>query len=155
MPVKPIPDEYRSATPYIIIKGAVDAIEFYKKAFGAKENVRFPQPDGRIGHAEIQIGEARIMLADEFPEMDIRGPLSRGGSSVTILIYVEDVDARYSQALAAGATAVKPLQDQFYGDRAGTLRDPFGHVWALATHKEDVPHDELRKRMDAMKKPSA
>jgi PhnB protein len=152
MPVKAIPDGYHTVTPYLIVKGAASAIEFYKKAFGATELMRFPMPDGKVGHAEIKIGNSPIMLADEFPEMGARGPQSLGGSPVGILLYVEDVDTRFSQAVAAGATVERPLKDQFYGDRSGTVVDPFGHKWTIATHKEDVSLDEMHKRMEAAMK---
>ena len=144
--VKPIPDGYHSVTPYLIISGAGDAIDYYKKAFGAIELFRM-EHSGKIGHAEIKIGDSPIMLADEFPEMGYRSPKALGGTPVSIMIYVEDVDATYKQAIDAGATEVKPLQDQFYGDRSGTLTDPFGHVWTVATHKEDVSEEEMRRRM--------
>jgi len=147
--VKPIPDGYHSVTPYLITKGAADAIEFYKKAFGAIELLRMPQPDGKIGHAEIQIGDSRIMLSDENAEMGFVGPTTLGGTPVSIMIYVEDVDTVFSQAIAAGGTEQRPLKDQFYGDRSGTLNDPFGHTWHIATHKEDVSPEEMEKRMAA------
>jgi PhnB protein len=149
MAVHYVPEGYHTATPYLIVKGAARAIDFYKKAFGAAELMRYPGPDGRVAHAEIKVGNSLIMLADEFPEMGYRGPQSLGGSSVSILLYVKDVDAQFQQALAAGATVLKPLQDQFYGDRSGTLTDPFGHVWTLATHKEDVSPEEMKKRLEA------
>jgi PhnB protein len=152
MAVKPIPDGYSSVTPYLFIREAAKAIEFYKKAFGAKELFRFPGPDGRLGHAEIQIGNARIMMADEHPEVNARSPQTIGGSAGLTLLYVEDVDSRFQQAIAAGGKVVRPLQDQFYGDRSGTLVDPFGHVWTIATHKEDVSMEEMNKRMEAMMK---
>ncbi|MCM3871515.1 MAG: VOC family protein [Pyrinomonadaceae bacterium] len=148
--VKPIPDGYHSVTPYLIIKGAADAIEFYKKAFGAAELFRMPAPGGKVGHAEIKIGDSPIMLADESPEMGYVGPATLGGSPVSIMIYVDDVDTIYNQAIAAGGQELKPLQDQFYGDRSGTLKDPFGHTWHVATHKEDVTPEEMDKRMAAM-----
>jgi len=147
--VKPIPEGYHTATPYLIIKGAARAIEFYKKAFGATELMRMAQPDGRIGHAEIRIGNSPIMLADEVPEMGHRSPQSLGGSPVSILLYVEDVDALFSQAVAAGAKVERPVKDQFYGDRTGGVTDPFGHVWYIATHKEDVSPEEMKKRAAA------
>ncbi len=147
--VKPIPEGYHTATPYLIIKGAARAIEFYKKAFGATELMRMAQPDGRIGHAEIRIGNSPIMLADEVPEMGHRSPQSLGGSPVSILLYVEDVDALFNQAVSAGAKVQKPVQDQFYGDRIGGVTDPFGHVWYIATHKEEVSPEEMRKRAAA------
>jgi len=153
--VKPIPEGYHTVTPYIIVKGAVAAIEFYKKAFGATERMRWADPSGRIGHAEIQIGDSPIMLADEFPEMEVRSPQSFGGTPVFLCIYVEDVDARVDQAVAAGAQVVRPVQDQSYGDRSGTLTDPFGHQWTLATHKEDVSPEEMDRRFEAYAKEQA
>ena len=146
---KPIPDGYHTATPYLIIGGAGDAIEFYKKAFGATELFRFPMPDGKIGHAEIKIGDSPIMLADEFPAMGYKGPQSLGGSPVSIMIYVADVDTVFNQAVAAGATVKEAVSDKFYGDRLGTLTDPFGHVWHVSTHKEDVSLEEMEKRAKA------
>jgi PhnB protein len=146
---KPIPDGYHSVTPYLIINGAADGIEYYKKAFGATELFRMPAPEGRIGHAEIKIGDSPIMLADEFPEMGYKSPQSLGGSPVSIMIYVEDVDTVFNQAIAAGGKEQRPVKDQFYGDRMGTLEDPYGHVWHVATHKEDVTPEEMEKRMKA------
>jgi PhnB protein len=146
---KPIPDGYHTATPYLIIRGAADAIEFYKKAFGATELFRFPTPDGKIGHAEIKIGDSPIMMADEFPQMGYKGPQSLGGSPVSIMIYVQDVDTIFNQAVAAGATVKEAVSDKFYGDRMGTLTDPFGHVWHISTHKEDVSMEEIEKRAKA------
>jgi PhnB protein len=146
--VKPIPDGYHSVTPYLICDGAADAIEYYKKASGATELFRMDH-EGKVGHAELKIGDSPIMLADEYPQMGYRSPKSLGGTPVSIMIYVEDVDTIYKQALDAGATEVKPLQDQFYGDRSGTLTDPFGHVWTVATHKEDVTMEEMNRRMAA------
>ncbi len=150
--VKPIPDGYHSVTPYLIIDGAARALDFYKRAFDAKELMRIPSPGDKIGHAEIRIGDSVIMLADEHPEMDARSPSHYGGSPVSIMIYLEDVDKQFKQALAAGATEVRPLTDQFYGDRSGTIKDPFGHNWHLSTHKEDVSMEEMNRRMAAMKK---
>jgi PhnB protein len=147
--VKPIPDGYHSITPYLIIKGAADAIEFYKKAFGATELFRMAQPNGKIGHAEIKIGDSPIMLADEFPEMKYVGPKTLGGSPVSLMIYVEDVDRVFNQAIAAGGEQQRPVEDKFYGDRSGSLLDPFGHVWHIATHKEDVSEEEMQKRAKA------
>jgi PhnB protein len=147
MPVKPIPDGYHTATPYLVIKGAAEALDFYKKAFGATELMRMPMPGGKIGHAEIRIGNSPIMLADEFPEMGFRGPQSLGGTPVSIMLYVEDADTVFNRAVAAGGKVYKPLQDQFYGDRSGTLTDPFGHVWTVATHKEDLTAEEIHQRM--------
>jgi PhnB protein len=147
--VNATPEGYHSVTPYLIIKGASDAIEFYKKAFGATELFRIAQPDGRVGHAEIKIGDSAIMLADEFPEMGHQSPQSLGGSSVSLMIYVEAVDTVFAQAIAAGATESKPVEDKFYGDRGGSLVDPFGHVWHVATHIEDVSPEEMEKRAAA------
>jgi len=146
--VKPIPDGYHSVTPYLICDSAADAIEYYKKAFGATELFRMDH-EGKVGHAELKIGDSPIMLADEFPQMGYRSPKALGGTPVSIMIYVPDVDTVYQQAIDAGATEVKPLQDQFYGDRSGTLTDPFGHVWTIATHKEDVTMEEMNRRMAA------
>lgn len=152
MAVKPVPEGYHSITPYLYIRDAAQALDFYKKAFGAEETMRFAQPDGRVGHAEIRIGDSPIMLADEFPEMGIRSPHSYGGTPVSMLVYVENVDAQFAQALAAGAREIRPVKDQFYGDRSGTLEDPFGHVWTIATHKEDIDMEEMQKRAtEAMK----
>ena len=146
---KPIPDGYHSVTPYLIVNGAADALEYYKKAFGATELFRMPAPEGKIGHAEIKIGDSPIMLADEFPEMGYKSPQSLGGSPVSIMIYVDDVDTTFSQAVAAGGKEQRPVKDQFYGDRSGTLEDPFGHVWHVATHKEDIAPDEMERRAKA------
>lgn len=152
MAVKAIPDGYEAAIPYISCKNAASAIDFYKEAFGASELMRMAQPDGKVGHAEIQIGGARIMLADEFPEMGFRSPSSLGGTPVGIHIYVDDVDALAARAVAAGAKLLRPVEDQFYGDRSATLECPFGHRWFFATHKEDVAVEELRRRHEAMTK---
>jgi PhnB protein len=152
MSVKPIPDGYHTATPYLIIQGAAKAIEFYKQAFGATELMRIEGPGGTIGHAEIKIGDSPIMMADEHPEMGFRGPQSLGGTPVSLMLYVEGVDAVVAQAVAAGATIMKPVQDQFYGDRSGTLVDPFGHVWTVATHIEDLSPDEISARLESFKK---
>jgi len=148
--IKPIPDGYHSVTPYLICKGAAKAIEFYKQAFGATELFRMEGPGDSVGHAEIKIGDSPIMLADEFPEMQARSPESYGGSPVSIMLYVEDVDKVVERAVADGAKVVRPVQDQFYGDRNGTLTDPFGHTWTIATHKEDVSSAEMKRRADAM-----
>jgi len=147
--VKPIPEGYHSLTPYLIIDGATEALEYYKKAFGAIELFRMPHGD-KIGHAEMKIGDSPFMLSDEHPEMGYKGPKSIGGSAVGLMIYVDDCDAVFKQALAAGGTEKKALQDQFYGDRSGTLEDPFGHIWTVATHKEDVTPEEIGKRLAAM-----
>ena len=143
--VKAIPHGYHSVTPYLTIDGADRAIAFYKTAFGAKEVMRIAHPDGKIGHAELSIGDSKIMLSDEFPEMGAHGP-RHGGSGVAIHLYVEDVDATAKRATGAGAKTVHAVEDKFYGDRMGSLEDPFGHVWHVATHKEDVPQQELHKR---------
>ena len=148
--VKAIPEGYHSVTPYLVIDGAAAAIDYYKEAFGASELFRMDH-GGKIGHAEIKIGDSPIMLADEFPEMGHVGPKKLGGSPVGIMIYVDDVDTIYNRAIAKGGVEVKALQDQFYGDRSGTLKDPFGHLWTVATHKEDVSPEEMEKRMAAVK----
>jgi len=152
MPVSPIPEGYHSVTPYLVLKNAAAAIEFYKKAFDAVELFRMPGPGGKIGHAEIKIGDSRVMLSDEYPEMGFQGPESLGGTPVSLMIYVADVDKIYPQAIAAGGKELRPLQDQFYGDRCGTLADPFGHVWTVSTHVEDVSAEELAKRAEAAMK---
>lgn len=150
--VKPVPDGYHHVTPYLSIKGAAAAIDFYKKAFGAVEVVCMPQPDGRIGHAELKFGDSYVMLADEFPEMNVVGPKTLGNTSVGILLYVDDVDKTVERAIALGAKIIKPVQDQFYGDRNATLEDPFGHKWTVAIHIEDVTPEEMKRRMAAMAK---
>jgi len=149
MATKAIPEGYSTATPYLIIKGAAEAIEFYKRAFGATEMLRMADPQGRVGHAEFRIGDSVIMLADEHPAMGYRGPRALGGSSVSILLYLEAVDAVFERATKAGAKVLRPVANQFYGDRSGTLEDPFGHIWTIATHVEDVPPEELRRRAEA------
>jgi PhnB protein len=144
MPVKPIPEGYHAITPYLIIDGAAQAIDFYKKVFGATELFRMPDPTGkRIGHAELKIGDSQIMLADENSNMGFRNPKAYGGTPVSLLLYVNDVDATIPRAVAAGAKLLKPIQDQFYGDRSGTIHDPFGHVWTVATHIKDVSPEEM------------
>jgi PhnB protein len=148
--VKPIPDDYRGATPYLCVHDGAAAIEFYKKAFGAKERLRLGEPSGKIGHAEVQIGDAVIMLSDEFPEMGARSPRSLGGSPAALLLYFEDVDGVAQRAVAAGGKLTRPVEDQFYGDRSGKLEDPFGHTWWIATRKEDVPAEEMKKRAAAL-----
>lgn len=148
--VKPVPEGYHNVTPYLIVDGAAGAIEFYRKAFGATELMRVAAPGGKVGHAEIRIGDSRIMLADEFPDMGARSPKAFGGSPVNLHLYVEDVDAVARQAVAAGAKEVRPVKDQFYGDRSGAFEDPYGHLWHISTHKEDVPEDELKRRADEM-----
>jgi PhnB protein len=148
--VKPIPDGYHTATPYLIIQGAAEALDFYKKAFSATEIMRMADPKtNHIGHAEIKIGDSPIMLADEHPDMGFRSPKSLGGTPVSLMLYVEDVDAVAKQATAAGAKEIRPVQDQFYGDRSGTFEDPFGHVWTISTHKEDLTPEEIGKRAAA------
>jgi PhnB protein len=150
--VQPIPAAYAGVTPYLIVSDAARALEFYKKAFGATEQMRFPTPDGKIGHAEMKIGDGLFMLADEYPDQGYRSPESIGGTPVSLMFYVRDVDGAFARALAAGATAKQPVKDQFYGDRNGTLTDPFGHVWTIATHVEEVSAQEVERRMAAMAK---
>ena len=152
--VKAIPEGYHSITPYLIIKGASDAIEFYKRAFGATEVMRMPKPDGSIGHAELSIGDSKIMLADEYPEMGYRSPLSIGGAGISIMLYIEKVDEVFKRALAAGAKELQPVKDQFYGDRSGTLQDPFGHIWTVGMHVEDVTPEEMGRRAEEFMKQS-
>ena len=150
--VQQIAAGYHTVTAYLGIKGAAAAIEFYKRAFGAKEFVRIPGPQGTIGHAELKIGDSNVMLADESPEMGFLGPQARGGTTVQLHLYVRDVDATCEKAVAAGGKLRRPVEDKFYGDRAGTIEDPFGHVWYVATHKEEVPPKEMRRRIDEMTK---
>ena len=151
MAVKPIPDGYHSVTPYLIVEGAARALDFYKRAFGAEETFRMPGPDGRIGHAEMRVGNSMIMLADGNPAMGAKGPLAYGGSPISLMIYVPDVDKVFAQAVSAGAVVERPLANQFYGDRTGGIVDPFGHKWYLATHVEDVAPDELERRARAQR----
>lgn len=154
--VKPIPDGFHTVTPHLVIKDAAGAIEFYKRAFGAEEVERMPGPGGHgIMHAELKIGNSMLMLCDEFPDMGAVGPQSLGGSPVSIMLYVEDVDAVFKQAVDAGAKETMPVADMFWGDRYGKLTDPFGHQWAIATHKEDLTPDELRKRGEEFFKQAA
>ena len=148
--VQAIPAGYAGVTAYLIIRGASRALDYYKKAFGAVELMRFPGENGTIGHAEIKIGQGVVMLADEMPQMGYNSPQSIGGTPVSLMFYVTDVDGRFAQAIEAGGTIKQEVKDQFYGDRSGTLVDPFGHVWTIATHKEDVSVDEMQKRMAAM-----
>ena len=155
MTVKAIPEGYNTVTPYLIIEGAAEAIEFYKKAFGAIELFRFPAPEGKIGHAEIKIGDSPIMLADAYPNMGYKDPKSIGGSPVSLMIYIEDVDTVFNRAVAAGATVKEAVTNKFYGDRSGSLIDPFGHVWHVATHMEDVPMEEMEKRAKAAGGPAS
>jgi PhnB protein len=144
--VKPIPDGYPRVSAYLIIDGASEAIDFYKDVFGASERMRIGAPGGKVGHAELAIGDSMIMLADEYPEMDAVGPKTVGGTPVTMSVYVENVDATFDRAVKAGAQALRPVEDQFYGDRSGQFLDPFGHKWHVASHIEDVPPDEMAKR---------
>ena len=153
--VKAIPDGYHAITPYLALRDAARAIEFYKKAFGATELMRIAAPNGRVGHAEIKIGDSIIMLADEHPEMGARAPQTVGGTPVGLMLYVDNVDAVADRAQTAGAKLTHPVEDKFYGDRSGTLTDPFGHIWHVSTHKEDVPPDELRRRAEAFMQQSA
>lgn len=152
MTVKPVPEGYHTITPYLIVKGAARAIEFYKQAFGAKEIMRFPGPNDTITHAEIKIGDSVIMLADEPATGEHRTPQSLGGSPVGLMIYVPDVDRVFTNAVSLGARETRPVQDQFYGDRSGNLTDPYGHVWTISTHVEDVSAEEMRRRMAALPK---
>ena len=145
--VQSIPAGYHNVTPYLIVRNGAAAIEFYKKAFNAVELMRFPGPGGKIMHAEVKIGDSPVMLADEMPDEGHVGPQTLGGVGVSMMLYVEDVDKQFAQAVTAGATVKRPVQDQFYGDRNGILVDPFGHVWTLGTHKEDLSMDEVKKRM--------
>lgn len=148
--VKPIPDNYPQVVPYLCVDGANAAIDFYRNVFGATERMRMPEPDGRIGHAELEIGTAMIMLSDEYPDRGARAPKTVGGTPVTMSVYVEDVDAVFSRAIGAGATVVRPVTDQFYGDRAGQFEDPFGHRWNVASRVEDLSPAEMVKRATAV-----
>lgn len=149
---KPVPEGYHAVTPYLIVDGAAKALDFYKQVFGAKERMRMPSPGGKVGHAEINIGDSVIMLADEHPEMGARGPKTFGGSPTSIVLYVENVDATVKAAVGAGAKILRPIEDKFYGDRSGTIEDPFGHNWHVSTHVEDVSPEELQRRAAAMAK---
>jgi PhnB protein len=155
MPVKPIPDGYRSVTPYLVVNDAAGAIAFYQKVLGATERFRMAAPDGRVGHAEIQVGDSVIMLADEFPQMGAASPRSLGGTPVSILVYVEDVDTVAARFTAAGAKTLRPVENQFYGDRSGTFEDPFGHKWTISTHVEDVAPEEMHRRAEEFRKKHA
>jgi PhnB protein len=148
--VQAVPDGYPQVTPYLCVDGAAEAIEFYREVLGATERMRMGGPDGKVGHAELQIGSGLVMLADEFPDMGQRSPKALGGSPVTVSLYVEDVDAVFARAIGAGATEVRPVTDQFYGDRVGGFQDPWGHVWSVATHVEDVSPEEMARRAEAM-----
>jgi PhnB protein len=144
--VKPIPEGYPRVSPYLCVDGAANAIDFYTQVLGATERMRMPMPDGKVGHAELQIGDSVVMLADEFPEMGIVGPKKIGGTPVTLGVYVEDVDKTFATAVKAGAKELRPVEDQFYGDRSGQFEDPFGHRWSISTHVEDVAPEEMGKR---------
>lgn len=146
--VNPIPEGYPRVSPYLIVDGASNAIDFYKSVLGATERMRMSGPDGKVGHAELEIGNSVVMIADEFPDMDALGPKAVGGTPVSLLVYVEDVDSVFKRALDAGATSLQPIEDKFYGDRSGSFEDPFGHHWHVATHVEDVPPDEMSKRAE-------
>ena len=146
MAVKPIPEGYHSVTPYLAVDDAAGAIEYYKKAFGAKERVRMDAPDGKIGHAELEIGDSLVMLSDPFPDASTRPPSKLGGTSASVFLYVKDVDAVVGKAVKAGATVTMEVADQFWGDRFGSIKDPFGHVWSIATHVEDVAPEEMAER---------
>jgi PhnB protein len=149
MAVKPVPEGYRTITPYLTVDDAAEAIEYYKNAFGAKERGRMDAPGGKIGHAELEIGDSLVMLSDALPQFSTRSPKELGGSSVSIFMYVEDVDAVVKQASDAGATVTAEVADQFWGDRFGIVQDPFGHLWSIATHVEDVPPEEMAERAKA------
>jgi PhnB protein len=155
MAVKPIPDGYHTVTLYLTLSSTSDALEFYKKAFNAVELFRMADPTGRVGHAEMQIGDTRIMMSDEFPEMNVKSPKTLGGTSAGICLYVPNVDDVFAQAVAAGGTVERPLMNQFYGDRSGTIIDPFGHKWTIATHIEDVTPEEMDRRHQELMKQSA
>ncbi|MFB6516981.1 VOC family protein [Streptomyces sp. NPDC056401] len=148
MTVQPVPEGYPRVTPYLCIDGAAAAIDFYVSVLGARERMRMPAPGGKIGHAELELGSSLVMLADEYPGIGFRSPKSVGGTPVTLHVYVEDVDAVFAKALAGGATELRPLRDEFYGDRTGQFEDPFGHRWSIATHIEDVPPDEMERRAE-------
>jgi PhnB protein len=149
MAVKPIPEGYHTLAPYLAVDNAAEAIDYYKEAFGAKERVRMNAPGGAIGHAELEIGDSVVMLSDPFPQSSTKPPKELGGSSMSVFMYVEDVDAVVKQAVDAGATVLMEVADQFWGDRFGTVQDPFGHTWSVATHVEDVPPEEMAERAKA------
>jgi PhnB protein len=149
MATKPIPDGYHTVSPYLAVDDAAEAIEYYKKAFGANETVRMPMPDGKVGHAELEIGDSHVMLSDPFPQGSTKPPKELGGTSASIFMYVEDVDATVKQAVDAGATVTMEVENQFWGDRFGMITDPFGHSWSIATHVEDVPPEEIEQRTKA------
>jgi PhnB protein len=147
--VKPVPEGYRNVTPYLIVSDGAGAIDFYRRVFGATERLRMDAPDGKVGHAELELGDSVVMLADEFPDWGARSPKTVGGSPVIVHVYVDDVDAVVRSAVAAGATVVREVENQFYGDRSGLVEDPFGHLWNVGTHVEDVAPEELRRRAAA------
>jgi PhnB protein len=149
MAAKPIPEGYHSLTTYLAVENAAEAIEFYKRAFGARESLRMPGPDGSIGHAELDIGDSKLMLSDPFPQSTVRPPGEVGGTTASVFMYVEDVDAVVKQAVDAGATVTMEVADQFWGDRFGTVADPFGHVWSIATHVEDLTPEQIAERGQA------
>jgi PhnB protein len=149
MPPQPVPEGYNTVTPYLAVEDAAAAIEYYKKAFGAKERVRMDAPDGKIGHAELEIGDSIVMLSDPFPQASTKPPKELGGTSASVFLYVEDVDSVVQDAIDAGATITMPVEDQFWGDRFGSVTDPFGHLWSIATHVEDVPPEEMAERAKA------
>jgi PhnB protein len=149
MAVKPIPEGYHTITPYLAVEDAERAIEFYKDAFGAEEHLRMPGPDGKVAHCELQIGDSKLMLSDPFPQSSTTPPKEAGTTTASIFMYVDDVDAAFEQATRAGASVTMPLEDMFWGDRFGTVTDPFGHIWSLATHKEDLSAEELAERSKA------
>ena len=146
MAVNPVPDDYPQVIPYLTVDGAADAIDFYVRVLGGKERMRMSGPDGKIGHAEVEIGRGMVMVSDEFPDMGGKSPTSVGGSAVTVMVYVEDVDAVFQRAIGAAAKELRPLENQFYGDRSGQFEDPFGHVWYVASHVEDISEEEMAKR---------
>jgi PhnB protein len=155
MAVKPIPDGYGSVTPYLIVNGASKALDYYKMAFGAQELMRFDGPNGSIMHAEFQIGSSRLMIADESPDMGYKSPQTIGGSGTSLMLYVDDVDSTFERAITGGAKVMQAVTNQFYGDRTGSLTDPFGHIWTIATHVEDVSEEEMQKRMEAASRANA
>jgi PhnB protein len=148
--VQPIPPGYHSITPYLMVRDGAKALAFYRQAFGAEQVMCFDGSDGKVAHAEVKIGDSHVMLADESPDQGFVGPQTLGGAGVSLMLYVADVDKTFAQAIAAGATSRRPVADQFYGDRVGTLVDPFGHVWSIGTHREDVTVEEVQRRMKAM-----
>lgn len=150
MSPKPIPDDYPRLSPYLCVDDAAAAVEFYSNVFGFEERLRIPAPGGKVGHSELQLGSAVVMVSDEYPEMGVLGPKAIGGTAVTISLYVEEVDATFAAAVAAGAEVIEGVEDRFYGDRSGQISDPWGHRWSLATHLEDLTTDELLSRAEAM-----